>query len=205
MQRGEVKTWKGSPEFGRRIAVTVAAAPTITATPPTRNLLGLELKRAAPARAYPSPPMSRSSPSPQKAQDAADHGYGPSDYPSNLQYARGGAASHHPLTEPQNQQSDQFGRSHHLERIDRMPYAYQRPADYPNRPLSYPGPSQPSLSPNATQPAYLTMASSSSAAPGFPMAASTLESKPLTSPKSQRKIKGHVASACVPCKRAHLR
>lgn len=27
----------------------------------------------------------------------------------------------------------------------------------------------------------------------------------VTSPKSQRKAKGHVASACLPCKRAHLR
>lgn len=32
------------------------------------------------------------------------------------------------------------------------------------------------------------------------------ESNPqVTSPRSQRKTKGHVASACVPCKRAHLR
>ncbi|KAK8011389.1 hypothetical protein PG990_010354 [Apiospora arundinis] len=30
------------------------------------------------------------------------------------------------------------------------------------------------------------------------------ENPPYTSPKSQRKTKGHVASACVPCKRAHL-
>ena len=27
----------------------------------------------------------------------------------------------------------------------------------------------------------------------------------LTSPKAQRRTKGHVASACMPCKRAHLR
>lgn len=42
---------------------------------------------------------------------------------------------------------------------------------------------------------------------GFP----TPESAPMregpdyTSPKNQRKTKGHVASACVPCKKAHLR
>ncbi|KAF4425193.1 Transcription activator of gluconeogenesis ERT1 [Fusarium austroafricanum] len=34
---------------------------------------------------------------------------------------------------------------------------------------------------------------------------SVVENQPMTSPKSQRKTKGHVASACVPCKRAHLR
>jgi hypothetical protein len=34
---------------------------------------------------------------------------------------------------------------------------------------------------------------------------SIIENQPMTSPKSQRKTKGHVASACVPCKRAHLR
>ncbi|CAI6079637.1 unnamed protein product, partial [Clonostachys chloroleuca] len=33
---------------------------------------------------------------------------------------------------------------------------------------------------------------------------STVESQPGASPKSQRKAKGHVASACVPCKKAHL-
>jgi hypothetical protein len=31
------------------------------------------------------------------------------------------------------------------------------------------------------------------------------EAPGYTSPKTQRKTKGHVASACVPCKRAHLR
>ncbi|KAK9435235.1 C6 zinc finger domain-containing protein [Metarhizium brunneum] len=31
------------------------------------------------------------------------------------------------------------------------------------------------------------------------------ENQSMGSPKSQRKTKGHVASACVPCKRAHLR
>ncbi|KAI6376760.1 hypothetical protein MCOR25_002723 [Pyricularia grisea] len=31
------------------------------------------------------------------------------------------------------------------------------------------------------------------------------EPHPYTSPKTQRKTKGHVASACVPCKKAHLR
>ena len=30
-------------------------------------------------------------------------------------------------------------------------------------------------------------------------------SEPISQPKTQRKTKGHVASACVPCKRAHLR
>lgn len=34
---------------------------------------------------------------------------------------------------------------------------------------------------------------------------SIVEAPGYTSPKSQRKTKGHVASACVPCKRAHLR
>lgn len=33
----------------------------------------------------------------------------------------------------------------------------------------------------------------------------TAPSEPLSQPKTQRKTKGHVASACVPCKRAHLR
>ncbi|KHN98079.1 C6 zinc finger domain-containing protein [Metarhizium album ARSEF 1941] len=34
---------------------------------------------------------------------------------------------------------------------------------------------------------------------------SSTENQSMSSPKSQRKTKGHVASACVPCKRAHLR
>jgi hypothetical protein len=33
----------------------------------------------------------------------------------------------------------------------------------------------------------------------------TRDTAEYSSPKQQRKTKGHVASACVPCKRAHLR
>lgn len=48
-------------------------------------------------------------------------------------------------------------------------------------------------------------AASSASQSSIPSAPSTGEIQSMGSPKSQRKTKGHVASACVPCKRAHLR
>ncbi|KAK1256111.1 hypothetical protein MKX07_008370 [Trichoderma sp. CBMAI-0711] len=52
---------------------------------------------------------------------------------------------------------------------------------------------------------YLNSASSTSEAYPVPDRPQAADSRPLTSPKTQRKTKGHVASACVPCKKAHLR
>ncbi|KXJ92180.1 hypothetical protein Micbo1qcDRAFT_60062 [Microdochium bolleyi] len=62
-----------------------------------------------------------------------------------------------------------------------------------------------------TENSYSGSATTSLAGPTFPGSApqqggsANSETTPRSSPKAQRKTKGHVASACVPCKRAHLR
>ncbi|KAF3350353.1 hypothetical protein VdG2_01489 [Verticillium dahliae VDG2] len=68
-------------------------------------------------------------------------------------------------------------------------HVHHMPAPY----MTMPGPLPPPPQPPSTQ----TYAGPTSQAPE--------DTQPFASPKSQRKTKGHVASACVPCKKAHLR
>ncbi|ROW09401.1 hypothetical protein VMCG_02244 [Cytospora schulzeri] len=99
-------------------------------------------------------------------------------------------------------------RHYQPEPLERMPYAFPRPEDQVQRPLSsYASqhsqfiPQHPYLPAPAPMPAAGAM-------PGYPVNSRppTQESQQsFASPKSQRKTKGHVASACVPCKKAHLR
>lgn len=86
---------------------------------------------------------------------------------------------------------------------DAPPFPYRRTEEAVPRPVSYIQPGGPSIPQSS---GYIP--------PGIPGAPSSytssvrpsvVENQPMTSPKSQRKTKGHVASACVPCKRAHLR
>ncbi|KAJ4270241.1 hypothetical protein NW762_001917 [Fusarium torreyae] len=158
-------------------------------------------------QAYPSPPMSGSPPLPPKLpQDAGDRGQAPGGYP----------ASNHPDTYwgNLNQQSpvDHRGPPNMQTVLPRLfqqgapetpPYSYRRADDPTPRPVSYIQAGAPSMSQQAgyVPPGVPGAPSpySSSARP------SVAENQPMTSPKSQRKTKGHVASACVPCKRAHLR
>ncbi|KAM4056925.1 hypothetical protein HRG_003783 [Hirsutella rhossiliensis] len=97
------------------------------------------------------------------------------------------------------------------------------PRSYPHEPLraphGFPGPEEampltPLYTPHqprgASQPAYQrphTATSGHNSEGPYPMTSRTpaTENQSFSPPKSQRKTKGHVASACVPCKRAHLR
>ncbi|KAK2590476.1 hypothetical protein QQS21_011849 [Conoideocrella luteorostrata] len=87
------------------------------------------------------------------------------------------------------------------------PYAYRGPEDPSRQPPMYSPHESHALSQSqspqiyAATPASMSSASQQSVASGL----NPIENQPLGSPKSQRKTKGHVASACVPCKRAHLR
>ncbi|KAK5998562.1 hypothetical protein PT974_00943 [Cladobotryum mycophilum] len=98
-----------------------------------------------------------------------------------------------------------MSRSYPPEQSHGAAYSYPR-NDESNRLTSY------SLQPPHAFPqgpahqSYIPAASSNSA-DNYPILSrpTAIESQPYTSPKSQRKTKGHVASACVPCKRAHLR
>lgn len=165
-------------------------------------------------RAYPSPPMSGSPPPSQKAPpvpgDAAQRPIGPLPPASHHDAFRLGSTRPPPI-DPRSSQGqlpnqEPYGMLSRHEQMERMAYGYQQqsPHEAPPRPLSYPPQGLPSLS--QTQPF------TSAAGPGpqmgyaMPGRAHPPDTQPFaTSPKSQRKVKGHVASACVPCKRAHLR
>ncbi|KUI68792.1 hypothetical protein VM1G_04218 [Cytospora mali] len=99
-------------------------------------------------------------------------------------------------------------RPYQPESLERMPYGFPRPEDQIQRPLS-------SYASQHSQfiPQHPYLPAPAPIPVSGPMAGYSVTSRPptqdsqqsFTSPKSQRKTKGHVASACVPCKKAHLR
>ncbi|KAI0171825.1 hypothetical protein GGR52DRAFT_442812 [Hypoxylon sp. FL1284] len=162
-------------------------------------------------RAYPSPPMSGSPPPlpPKPNPEVGDRGQGGYQPGSHDAYRPSStvSGSEYRATPPQPPlppPTTSAPRSFPLETPERMPYLY-RPEETMARPMSFP-PQPGSMIP---QPQYPlppvvgpSMGPATYAMPSNPPGA---ENQPFTSPKSQRKTKGHVASACVPCKRAHLR
>ncbi|KAJ3505788.1 hypothetical protein NM208_g16155 [Fusarium decemcellulare] len=158
------------------------------------------------SRAYPSPPMSGSPPLPPKPpQDVGDRGQVPVGYPNpNRQDAHRGSLTQQPPVDhrgPMNMQPT-LPRLFQQDAPEASPYSYRRLEESAPRPGPY-VPAPPSMS----QPtSYIPPTGPGGPAP-YPVSARppVAEGQPMTSPKSQRKTKGHVASACVPCKRAHLR
>ncbi|KAF6524243.1 hypothetical protein HZS61_012742 [Fusarium oxysporum f. sp. conglutinans] len=158
-------------------------------------------------RAYPSPPMSGSPPLPPKQpQDAGDRGQAPAGYSASSQPDTYWGNSNQQLPTdrrgPANMQTA-LPRLFQPGPPDAPPFSYRRTEEIVPRPVSYIQPGGPSMPQSS---GYIP--------PGIPGAPSSytssvrpsvVENQPMTSPKSQRKTKGHVASACVPCKRAHLR
>jgi hypothetical protein len=153
---------------------------------------------SARARAYPSPPMSGSPPLPPRRNlDSSDRGHG--SYGSTGQdILRGAQAS----------QAEQSGRNRGLagqafaELLPPASYAPYRQEDMA-QPLQYQQRSQIPLPQHQQQ----QHAYSPQGPPPFsrPDRSAIGDAPEYSSPKTQRKTKGHVASACVPCKRAHLR
>jgi hypothetical protein len=162
-----------------------------------------DCRGAAGPGSYPSPPMSGSPPLPPKtSHELAERSQGP--YPERTQSdertERGAAGGTHPFSsdtlEPAVYLFPRLGASTTQRQ---RPHAEQQlgqiaaqPAAYLSGPGTGQGPSHPGPLP-ALQP-Y-------AAATHHPIA----DSLHNTPPKPERKTKGHVASACVPCKKAHLR
>ncbi|KFA75086.1 hypothetical protein S40288_04025 [Stachybotrys chartarum IBT 40288] len=181
--------------------------------------------------AYPSPPMSGSPPLPPKAgQEASDRSRAPlSSYPAIVpQDHRPGHPIHTGSGDPRRSLPTPLSlpRTYPPERPGAASYSYRsheeplpRIPSFPQQQLQGssqgppPGPPQGpphghhhALPHGAASHQYLPLTGPGSLA-SYPSSSRqpTLEAQPYTSPKSQRKTKGHVASACVPCKRAHLR
>lgn len=159
-------------------------------------------------RAYPSPPMSGSPPPPPKPYpEVGDRGQGGFQPASHDAYRPSSTVpgGEYRAAPPQPTLLPPTTRPFAPEGPERMPYSYHRPDEAMGRPMSY----APQPGPMVPQPQYPlppvvgpSLGPSPYPVPSNPQSA---ENPPYTSPKSQRKTKGHVASACVPCKRAHLR
>ncbi|KAK1490178.1 hypothetical protein CTAM01_10847 [Colletotrichum tamarilloi] len=210
-----------STSFGQRRGISDLArfALDLTWATPTRA----ESETPARPRAYPSPPMSGSPPLPPKPNpEAGDrgqlHGSYPSTSPQNAYRGglppttipqgdyRGPPPPPHSLPPPQP-------RSYHADPQDRMPYSYPRPDDHLRTTPSGYAHLASQVMQQRPPPPYMQMSGPPPPQPTGPhqhgyattMSQTSQDSGPYTSPKTQRKTKGHVASACVPCKRAHLR
>lgn len=161
---------------------------------------------------YPSPPMSGSSPNPpkvtQEADDRVHQVYQPATshdvYRASAAPSQADSRMLPGLAAPL--------RPYQPEPLERMSYAsYPRPEDHMQRPMSSYMPQHSQMLSQQPHPYLPAPASIPTSGPvqGY----NTVTSRPPTrdsqqsfaSPKSQRKTKGHVASACVPCKKAHLR
>lgn len=154
-------------------------------------------------RAYPSPPMSGSLPATSAGAIVASTTSQPTeDHPArSYQHAVRNIPNQEPYPEEQDRQYPAVttAQIYHPEPSANNPFGFQRPGLQPGRPVSYPQVLSRGIDPQhyGNQPPGI----------GYPVIArpQTMEHPPYTSPKSQRKTKGHVASACVPCKKAHLR
>jgi hypothetical protein len=155
---------------------------------------------------YPSPPMSGSPPIPPRVTQEAD------DRVQRVYQT----ASHDVYRGSSTTQADSRMlpgilapvRPYQPDLPERMPHAFPRPENPIQRPFVPYTSQQSQVMP---QTPYLPAPGPIPAAgpiPGYPLTSRppTQESQQsFASPKSQRKTKGHVASACVPCKKAHLR
>ncbi|KAI1639788.1 hypothetical protein F4809DRAFT_648328 [Biscogniauxia mediterranea] len=152
--------------------------------------------------------MSGSSPPlpPKPNQEAGDRGQGVFQAPSHDVYRTGstvqGGEYRAVPPQPSLPPPPAGVRPYPLENPERMPYPYRRPEDTMARPIAYP----PQPGPMVPQPQYplppVAGPSLGTAPYSMPSNPQGPENSPFTSPKSQRKTKGHVASASQrPCSR----
>ncbi|KAK3990054.1 hypothetical protein QBC44DRAFT_240138 [Cladorrhinum sp. PSN332] len=183
-----------------------------------RSALSLDLnwaradsESAARQRSYPSPPMSGSPSLPKASQEATERSLG--GYQATTQDVYRGIPATHGHERTQMAVAPAPSRQFFTDVPERTPFPFPRLDRPPSQQLSYSQqPGQLSIEP---PPSYLPNPSMGSVL-GPPGPLSTPQAYPAphhqsieephqhSSPK-QRKTKGHVASACVPCKKAHLR
>jgi hypothetical protein len=179
---------------------------------------GLDLTRtiaasggAAGRGSYPSPPMSGSPPIPPKpSHEGAERSQGTYQATQDV-YSR--------ISTTRSGERTQAGvgsggpRSFYSDTPERAPYTYPRPEGSGPGPLPFPQ----SLGQVAAQSSAYFPGPVPGPGPSHPGPLPAPQTYPVvshhpipdslhdTTPKPQRKTKGHVASACVPCKKAHLR
>jgi len=169
---------------------------------------GADSESAACIRSYPSPPMSGSPPLPPKAsQEAAERIQGTIYQPTSQDVYRGSIAT-------QGEERAQSAapappRLSPSSASERAPYSFQRIEGTMARSLPYPQQLAAPIPQAPYRPLHRAAPTPPLPAPPQPYPAPPqlpgTDTMRQLSPKPLRKTKGHVASACVPCKRAHLR
>lgn len=167
-------------------------------------------------KAYPSPPMSGSPSQPARHKNEFDdRGYGEFGGPLQLQ-GRAQAIQHghsrHGSSIQEHRDGLRMANAENYSHNTNLQYGlYQIGSGQVDQQYQYPAQPQSQMhhgSPQLPLPSYQTGDSQPSQLPN-PFVASRppvpTPSEPTPARKTQRKTKGHVASACVPCKRAHLR
>ncbi|KAK4227850.1 hypothetical protein QBC38DRAFT_536185 [Podospora fimiseda] len=184
-----------------------------------RSALSLDLnwaradsESAARQRSYPSPPMSGSPLLPKSSQEATERSLGGHQTTTQDAYRGIPATQGHGRT--QTPIAAAPPRQFFTDAPERTPFHYPRLDQPPSQPLSYsqlPGQlaiePRPNYLPNHPVGNVLGLPGPLSATQTYSTVhhqQSIEEPHQHPSPK-QRKTKGHVASACVPCKKAHLR
>lgn len=158
--------------------------------------------------AYPSPPMSTSPPPPLRRNPETDN-RGRTSF--NISAQDGGRGTQPPqgeqrdnvrMTQPSIYQNEAYGPGQYqtFQQMGQAPMEHSQFQYAQHRP-------QPQQQQIGAASIYPSVHSHQHP----PMPSQDTEGRPVSensdhaSPKSQRKTKGHVASACVPCKKAHLR
>ncbi|KAL8296014.1 hypothetical protein RB600_001481 [Gaeumannomyces tritici] len=196
---------------------------------PDASRASSEADSATRPRAYSSPPMSGSPPLHPKSSQGADERSQGIYHTTSQDAHRGISATHGDFRlqqlgippQPQARAPPQGPapmRPFPPDSLERVPYGYHRPTDslHHRPPPFQPQPASHHMMPHHHHPysphhvpgPELGPAPSMVGPPApysLPPRPPTQEGQPYTSPKTQRKAKGHVASACVPCKKAHLR
>ncbi|KAG8422890.1 hypothetical protein J3459_009920 [Metarhizium acridum] len=175
---------------------------------------------SARAPAYPSPPMSGSPPLPPKdPRNFYDRSEGFGAYSTNSSqdvYTTNSGQPRPvdlrlqlppPRRPPPPQYHPRISVQYQPESNMEPPYGYQGPEGRTVQAALYSSREPPDVNKGQhLQPYGSTAASTSSTSQqSVESGPNSIENQSMSSPKSQRKTKGHVASACVPCKRAHLR
>ncbi|KAK4235511.1 hypothetical protein C8A03DRAFT_46378 [Achaetomium macrosporum] len=192
-RRGE-ESWTS---FGQRRGISDPVRFSLDLTRTRADCIG-----AAGPGSYPSPPMSGSPPLPPKlSHEVAERSQGP--YPARTQSdertQRGAAGGTHPFSSDTSERGlYPFSRLEGSTTQPQRPYPEQ-PGYITAQPATYL--SGPGTGPGSSHPGPLPALQTYAAATHHPIP----DSLHSTPPKPQRKTKGHVASACVPCKKAHLR
>ncbi|KFY11050.1 hypothetical protein V492_04702 [Pseudogymnoascus sp. VKM F-4246] len=161
-----------------------------------------ELSNSARSRAYPSPPMSGSPPKPPRHDSDFDgRGRGRGGSGQQLPQTRTHAQQLPPQTEARESAREPPSATSHNPSMAMQYSPYQPGGGMSAEQSTYQYPSQPSAQlPAPPLPPY---GFDQPRPANFPFQMPERPEPP--SPAKTRKTKGHVASACVPCKRAHLR